>query len=152
MRPRTALRGRSDAGHHDSVSKRRRQGQPSGDSGVPVELDEMVGSEVEWPSPIRDGVWVDAAGTRWQLRGERSQQTPAKRVEHLLRSADVKVLLFYGPEPPREIAPGDRDALWQRMSPYLRSAEAGTSDSTDFLAGEFRDGERRSLLIIEEFC
>jgi hypothetical protein len=70
-------------------------------------------------APIRDGEWLDAAGTRWRLRGER-WQTPAKRVEHLLRSPEVRVLLFYGPDAPTGVGPADRDALWQRMRPYLR--------------------------------
>jgi hypothetical protein len=78
---------------------------------------------------------------------------PAKRVEQLLRSPEVAVLLFSGPDAPREVEPARREALWQRMRPYLRGAVVrAPGDQTDFHAGEFRDEQRRSLLIIEEFC
>ena len=105
-----------------------------------------------WPSPIGDGVWVDAAGTRWRLRGERWQIT-AKRVQHLLRSPDVAVLLFYGPGAPTSVEPAERGALWQRVRPYLREPQArAPGDFADFRAGEFKDDQRRSLLVIEESC
>ncbi len=61
--------------------------------------------------------------------------------------------VVYGPDAPTEVAPGDRDALWQRMRPYLREpAVRAPGDFTDFHAGEFRDDQRRWLLVIEEFC
>ena len=67
--------------------------------------------------------------------------------------ARTGVLLFYGPDAPTEVAPADRDALWQRMSPYLRERVVrARGDHTDFFTGEFRDDDRRVLLIIEEVC
>jgi hypothetical protein len=134
------------------VSKRRKQRKQPAPPGEAAEPSASGGSTVEWPSPLRDGEWVDGAGTRWRLRGERLQ-TPAKRVEHLLRSPEAAVLLFYGPDAPTEVAPGDRGALWQRMLPYLREPTVRTpGDFTDFRAGEFRNDDRRQLLIIEESC
>ena len=134
------------------MSKRRKQREQAAPQGETAEPSASGGGVVEWPSPIRDGEWVDAAGTRWRLRGER-WQIPAKRVEHLLRSPEARVLLFYGPDAPTEVAPADRDALWQRIRPYLREPVVrAPGDFTDFQAGEFRDDERRSLLIIEESC
>ena len=135
------------------MSKRRKRER---ESALPEPAVEPIASgervEVEWPSPIRDGEWVDPAGTRWRLRGAR-WQTPAKRVEQLLRSAETGVLLFYGPDAPTEVAPADRDALWQRIRPYLRQPLVrAPGDFTDFFAGEFRDDQRRALLIIEESC
>ncbi|GGP37292.1 hypothetical protein [Saccharothrix coeruleofusca] len=134
------------------MSKRRKQPVPQpvpqGEAAEPT----ASGGAVEWPSPIRDGEWVDAAGTRWRLRGVR-RRTPAKRVEHLLRSPEVRVLLFHGPGAPTEVAPGDRDALCLRMRPHLREPEVrAPGDFTGFQAGEFRDDERRSLLVVEESC
>jgi hypothetical protein len=135
------------------VSKqRRKQREQVAPQGEPAEPSASGGGVVEWPSPIGDGVWVDAAGTRWRLRGER-WQTPVQRVEHLLRSPEVRVLLFYGPDAPTEVGPADRAALWQRMRPYLREPVVrAPGDFTDFHAAEFRDDGRRSLLIIEESC
>ncbi|HEX8080787.1 MAG TPA: hypothetical protein VF557_11295 [Jatrophihabitans sp.] len=134
------------------MSKRRKQREQPAPPGEAAEPSACDGGTVEWPSPIRDGEWVDAAGTRWRLRGGR-WQAPAKRVEHLLRTPEARVLLFYAPDAPTEVAPGDRDALWQRMRPYLReSVVRAPGDFTDFQVGEFRDDERRLLLIIEESC
>jgi hypothetical protein len=76
-----------------------------------------------------------------------------KRVEHLLGSPEVRVLLFYGPDAPTEVSPGDRGALWHRMRPYLRESVGGApGDFTDFRVAEFKDDQRRSLLVIEESC
>jgi hypothetical protein len=74
-------------------------------------------------------------------------------VEHLVLSSDVPVLLFYGPGAPTEVSAADRMALWQRMRPYLRGAlQRAPGDHTDFNVAEFKDDQRRSLLVIEESC
>lgn len=108
--------------------------------------------EVVWPSPIYDGEWVDADGIRWHRRGE-GQPVTTKRVHQLLRSPEVRVLLFYGPDAPTEVASPDREALWQRMRPYLfRPVTLASKDHTFFNAAEFKDDRRRLLLVIEEHC
>ncbi|MGX5653784.1 hypothetical protein ACWKWC_03335 [Geodermatophilus nigrescens] len=72
---------------------------------------------------------------------------------HLLRAPEVAVLLFYGPGAPTEVAPADREALWQRVRAYLHEPTLRPSgDYTDFKAAEFKDEQRRSLLVIEESC
>lgn len=107
---------------------------------------------VEWPSPLRDGGWVDPDGTRWTVRGT-AQTLPSKRVEHLLRSPQVRVLLCYGPEAPTEVGVDDREALWMRVRPYLRKhVVRPRGDRTEFRTGELRDDRRRSLLVVEESC
>lgn len=74
-------------------------------------------------------------------------------MRHLLSSPEVRVLLFYGPDAPTEVQPADRDALWERMRRYLREPVARVpGDYTDFDAGEFRDDQRRTLLVVEESC
>ncbi|SDO45925.1 hypothetical protein SAMN05428965_4025 [Geodermatophilus sp. DSM 45219] len=108
-----------------------------------------VGDAVPWPSAIVPGTWVDAAGTSWHLRGG---EPPVKRVEHLLRSPEVPVLHFYGPDPPREVAEADRETLWQRMRPYLRETVREPGDHTTFDVAEFKDDRRRYMLVIEEGC
>ncbi len=106
-----------------------------------------VGDAVPWPSAIVPGEWVDAEGTSWHLRGG---EPPAKRVEQLLRSADVPVLHFHGPDAPTEVAEADREALWQRVRPYLRETVREPGDHTSFDVAEFKDDRRRYMLVIEE--
>lgn len=132
------------------MSKAKRQGHQPASAEVEPSL--SAGPVVQSPSPIRDGVWMDSEGNRWHRRGERGA-TPVNRVEHLMWSPDVAVLLFYGPGAPTEIAPSDRAALWQRMRPYLReSVQRAPGDQTDFSVPEFKDEQRRSLLVIQESC
>ncbi|OLR94434.1 hypothetical protein [Actinokineospora bangkokensis] len=102
---------------------------------------------VEAPSAIRGKGWVDADGKRWVRRGGGVE---VKRAERLLASADVRVLHFCGPDAPVEVAVGDRAALWERVRPYLRGR--GKEVHADFAVAEFRDGQRRTMLVIEESC
>ena len=66
-------------------------------------------------------------------------------------SAETRVLLFYGPKGPTEVALADRKALQDRAAPYLYG-EPRRGDHTNFYAAEFRDERRRSLLVIERDC
>jgi hypothetical protein len=119
--------------------------QPSAEDGA-----EPVARWVEWPSPIRDGGWVDADGNRWRARGG---PVPSKRAARLLHSPQVRVLLFYGLNAPTEVILQDREALWQRIGPYLRQRVVRVKDDhTDFVVAEFKDDRHRSVVIIEEFC
>ena len=104
---------------------------------------------VEWPSAIVPGRWVDGDGTSWHLRGG---EPPVKRVEHLLRSPEVPVLHFHGPDAPTEVAGPDRAALWERVRPYLRETVREPGDRTTFDVAEFKDDRRRYMLVIEEGC
>jgi hypothetical protein len=98
-----------------------------------------------WPRPIHDGVWTDSAGTTWHLRGD---VLPTRKIRTLLADPAVEVLLFYGPEP-AWVSAGDREALWERMSPVLSGFEGGHQA---FRAAEFLDSTRQKLLVIEESC
>lgn len=119
----------------------------------PTQSDVLPSGEEEfWPSPIQDGDWTDADGTWWQLRGP-GQEFPLKRLKKLLLSPEIRVLLFYGPGEPSEIGSDHRQALWQRMQPYLTGRPArAKGDFTDFDAAEFKDDKHRRLLIIQEYC
>ncbi len=78
---------------------------------------------------------------------------PAKRAARLLRSPQVLVLLFYGLGAPTEVALRDREALWQRIDPYLRRhVVRAKHDYADFSVAEFKDDHHHSLLITEESC
>ena len=128
------------------MGKRAKQRRPA-----PAAPDQSssVGDAVPWPSAIIPGQWVDAEGTSWRLRGG---EPPVKRVEHLLRSPDVPVLHFYGPDAPTEVPEADREALWQRMRPYLRQTVREPGNHTSFDVAEFKDDRRRYMLVIEEGC
>jgi hypothetical protein len=117
---------------------------------VTAEEEPSSGEAVPWPSAVRAREWVDPDGTRWRRRGGPAD---VRRAERLLRSADVRVLHFYGPGAPTEIAPGDREALWARVRPYVRDRFIRVpGDFADFEVAEFKDDDRRSLLVIEESC
>lgn len=118
---------------------------------IPASSDEppSAGDTIAWPSAIVPGEWVDADGTSWRLRGG---EPPVKRVEHLLRSPEVPVLHFHGPDAPTEVAEADREALWQRVRPYLRQTVREPGDHTTFDVAEFKDDRRRYMLVIEEGC
>lgn len=139
-------------GHDAPMSKRAKQRDQSLPSVEPSEPEASDEGGVEWPSPLRDGGWVDVDGTRWTVRGT-AQTLPSKRVEHLLRSPQVRVLLCYGPEAPTEVGVDGREALWMRVRPYLRKHVVRPhGDRTEFRTGELRDDRRRSLLVVEESC
>ena len=90
-------------------------------------------------------------GTTWRRRGDGA--AAVKRVEHLIRAPDVRVLLVHGPDAPTEIPPDEREELWQRIRPHLRGTyEHGPGDRSDFEVAEFTDDRRRSLLIVQEYC
>jgi hypothetical protein len=134
------------------MSKRAKRREQSPLEAEDVEPSSADGACVEWPSAIRAREWVDADGTRWRPRSG-GETPPTKRLEHLLASAEIRVMHFYGPDAPTEVSLPDREALWQQVRPYLREPVVrAPNDHTDFRVAEFRDEQRRSLLVIEESC
>ena len=84
------------------------------------------------------------------MRGD--DEPGVKRIEQLLREADSRVLLVYGPEPV-EIPLAERQAFWERARPYvLGKVKRSQNDYTDFSFGEFRDEQDRALLIVQQYC
>ncbi len=100
-----------------------------------------------WVQPIREGIWIDDDGTRWEMRRSHSLQ----RVERLLWSADVQVLVCYGPGEPSRIPLAERRPLWEQALPYLEERPRPPGDYSDFDVAEFRDGQR-SMVIFEQSC
>ena len=98
-----------------------------------------------WPQPVRDGVWTAPDGTVWRLR----HNAGLRRIARLVASPDVRVLLAYGPDEPTEVPPADRADLWASALPHL---EGRGADHTSYLVAEFRDEQRRVLVIVEESC
>jgi hypothetical protein len=68
-----------------------------------------------------------------------------------LETADVEVLLCYGPDEPSRVPLGERRQLWERALPYLEGQAHPRTDYSDFAMGEFQNGER-SLVIFEKSC
>jgi hypothetical protein len=102
---------------------------------------------MDYLQPIHDRQYVDPDGVRWSLwRGELRW----KRVERLAADPAVPLLWVYA-DTVREVPAGERPAALARIRPYVEG-RADTDDHAGFRIGEFRDGEHRSLLIIEESC
>ncbi|HVX07603.1 hypothetical protein [Humibacter sp.] len=102
------------------------------------------------PSIIRDRSWTDEDGTVWRMRG--GDQPARKTVEHLLLDPEVRVLLIADLRPV-DVALKDRAGLWAEVRQYYPEAKRREpGDHTDFAVAEFRDSQRRSLLVIERHC
>ena len=109
---------------------------------------EPAGQPVEWYQPVRSGQYTDESGVRWHLRGG---ELTWKGIERLIRDPQVRVLHAYQNDI-RDVTPEHRDEFMAMIRPYLDGERVVADDQTDFGAGEFRDDERRSLLVIEETC
>ncbi len=97
-------------------------------------------------SPITDGRWVDRDGVVWHRH---DHGLTVARLRALFRDADVRVVHVM--DEVEELDAVGRAELWTRMRPYLKERPREPGDHTDFLAGEFRSGTSR-LLVVEETC
>lgn len=98
-----------------------------------------------WPSPIGDKHWVDQQGNRWQMRGG---LLSAKQARRLLRRSEVAVLHVYGVSP-RQVTGTEREALTGQIERFF----AGDAPPMSYFAiAEFRDDQRRVLLVVQESC
>jgi hypothetical protein len=141
----------------DLVTARRRRHRSESFSDIVDEAVEpgflQLGEPMPWPNPLREGAWVDPEGEVWQRRGDRRTRIGAKRVRQLVRSADVRVRLFYGPFEERDIALSERDAFWQEIGPYYENRVApAPGDMTSYDVGEFADTVGNKLLIVQKSC
>lgn len=107
-------------------------GEPDSDAGV-------------WPSPIRDGEWFDEAGRRWHVRVPDLDLRQARR---LLTRPDARALHCYGMHP-TEISSAELEALLARVDDFFHGHAPQWSQ---FRLAEFRDDERATMLVIEEWC
>jgi hypothetical protein len=114
--------------------------------GVIAANPEPAGQEFEWVQPIRSGEYTDKSGICWHLR---AGELPWKRIERLIRDPHVRVLHAYSDEI-HDVNPEDREDFTAMIRPYLDGKRA--DDYADFRAGEFKDDQRRSLLVVEEMC
>jgi hypothetical protein len=104
---------------------------------------------VKWCQPVGDEEYTDEDGVRWVLRG--GWPLPWKRVQRLIKDPQVRVMHCYMNKV-SDVRLEDRDELTARIRPYLDGRPIAVGDHTDFCAGEFKDDQRRSLLIVEESC
>jgi hypothetical protein len=110
---------------------------------------EPAAPPMDWYQPIRSGEYTDETGARWQLRGG---DLPWKRIERLIDDPQVRVLHAYANEI-RDVTLDRRDRFMAVIRPYLDGKRgASVDDHADFQAGEFKDDQRRSLLVVEETC
>lgn len=92
--------------------------------------------ELSWPDPIGDRRWVDESGVLWRLRGG-GVDAALRRIDHLLRLPEVRVLHFSGTGSPADIEMPQRDAYWPRvcaMTARRRRATASRSSGTPRIA------------------
>lgn len=103
------------------------------------------GQAAPWPTPIRDRQWVDAEGVVWRMRGAALGRREWVR---LLKRADVRILHVYGLAPVVLSKP-DAAPLIDRMEEFFAGEAPPMSD---FVIGDFRDGQRRVMIIVQESC
>ncbi|GAA1677617.1 hypothetical protein GCM10009745_21320 [Kribbella yunnanensis] len=103
--------------------------------------------ERSYPSPIRDGLFVDRDGVSWRLRGG---EVRWRRVRRLIQDPEVDVLHVYLDDV-RAVPLSERSALLMRIAPYVEDARKRPEDHTDFRLAEFK-AESRSLVVVEESC
>jgi hypothetical protein len=99
----------------------------------------------DWPSPIGDEHWVDQQGSRWQMRGG---LLTAEQAQRLLRQPEVAVLHVCGVSP-RQVTGPEREALTGQIEQFFAGC---TPSMSDFAIAEFRDDQRRVLLVVQESC
>ena len=127
---------------------RRRRDRPLPFSELVQDVPEPSVEPEVWPQPLREGVWTDADGTVWRLR----HNAGLRRIARLVRAADVRVLLVYPPDGISEVPPAQRQALWTAALPHLEGRLPTADDRTHYAAAEFRDEQRRELVIVERSC
>lgn len=100
-------------------------------------------------SPLTSGEYTGSDGTRWTARGG---ELGWSRIRHLILDTEVSVVRCYLGEID-EVSEADRVAFLERIKPFLTGGRVPKSERyTDFRALEFKDGQHRSLLVVEEFC
>ena len=103
------------------------------------------GTEVEWPRPVYDGSLIDADGIRWTMRGPALE---GKRARRVVRQSDIRVVHAYGLDVV-ELEGEEKRQLLARVEEYLRG-EAPPYNV--FELAEFRDEDRRTMLVAQESC
>lgn len=88
--------------------------------------------------------WTDpGTGTTWHIRGAPLDARSARR---LMLRADLLVLRAYGPRP--AVGGGDeRAGLFERVRQFL---DGNAPRFTSFDLAEFRDDQRRVMLVVQE--
>ncbi|WP_157751444.1 hypothetical protein [Actinoplanes derwentensis] len=109
------------------------------------EAADLVHGDGASPSPIRDRHWDDEEGIRWHMSGRPIEAYPAA-VRRQLQRTGLHVLYADG-SAPREVFGEQRRALIERVQ---RSVVSGAEPPSDFSLADFRTGDHRVMLVIEE--
>jgi hypothetical protein len=72
----------------------------------------------------------------------------ARQARRLLSRPDVTVLHIYGLHP-RPVTGLERDGLIARIEEFFTGAAPAMSD---FAVAEFRNGQRKVMLVVQEYC
>lgn len=132
---------------HGPVHRQRRVSQPLAEAEAESVLgaDESGTTEGTWPSPIRDRAWFGQDGQLWRMRGDRLAKKGYRRLK---TREDIRVLHCYGMHPV-EVTGGQRESLFRRVDTFL-NGDAPPMRAFDL--AEFRNVQRDTMLVIEEFC
>ncbi len=103
------------------------------------------GQARQWPTPIRDRQWVDEQGTVWRMRGPEIRR---RELTRLLKRDDVRLLHVYGLDP-TVIPKSDTGPLVTRVEEFFAGDAPPMSD---FVLGDFRDDQRRVMIVVQESC
>ena len=103
------------------------------------------GQVVEWPRPVQVGDWVDPDGVFWRTRGQRLKPKAARK---LIRDPEVAVAWAYELDV-AVLTGAERAGLLTRVEAFL---DGDAPAFSHFDLGDFRDQDRRRLLVIEESC
>jgi hypothetical protein len=98
-----------------------------------------------WPRPVDDREWVDVDRSVWRMRGG---PVDAKQARRLMKRPDVHVVRAYELTV-AEVRGDERDALLARVEEFF----AGNAPThSEFELGDFRDQNRRVMLMVQESC
>jgi hypothetical protein len=88
---------------------------------------------------VQDGDWFDPDSVFWRMRGQRLKPKAARKVA-VAWAYELNVAVVTGPE---------RAGLLTRVEAFL---DGDVPPFSHFDLGDFRDEDRRRLLVVEESC
>lgn len=101
-----------------------------------------------WPAPIHEKSCTDADGVEWRLQGARGDGLDERDLRRLIKKhGDIRVLHSY--DRVAEVEGEARDELLARVREFW-AGEA--PPMRGFYLAEFRDDERRVILVVQEWC
>lgn len=96
-------------------------------------------------NPSFEGSWTDESGDVWRRKGKPGRALEERRIQSLLRRADVPLVVWEAFETFTYDDPSAKEAAAKRVR------VAGAADR-DVRASEWQTEDGRMLLMLEHFC